>query len=108
QHKKEELVARDPTKDPEELLRIHPHNFTLLPSDIKRATFLPKKWLLSLFRPHLGRLVIEQWDGKRQEYHLESLADLRAAFDHLPPLPGDKVDRRIRWHEEKQRFVNNT
>src|SRR5688572_15545951 len=34
-HKQEELIARDPTKDPDELLAIHPHNFKLLPSDIK-------------------------------------------------------------------------
>jgi hypothetical protein len=107
-HKREELVARDPTKDPEELLGIHPHNFRLLPSEIKRVTFHPKKWLLSLVRPHFGRLVIEQPDGTSQEYHLERLADLQAAFDHLPALLGDKVDKRIRWDERKKGFVKDT
>src|SRR5262245_51949830 len=28
-HKQEELIARDPDMDPEELLAIHPHNFKL-------------------------------------------------------------------------------
>src|SRR5262245_31929112 len=49
-HKEEELIARDPSSNPEALLSIHPHNFKLGVGDIKRAALLPKKSLLALFR----------------------------------------------------------
>lgn len=107
-HKAEELIARDPTKDPDELVGIHPHNFKLAPSDIKQVTLLPKKWLLSFFRPHFGRLVIEQVDGKSQEYHLERLEDLQIAYKHLQVLLGDKVQARIRWDDQQRCFVKVT
>jgi hypothetical protein len=94
-HEKAQLIARDPAGDPEELLTIHPHNFRLLPSEIKRATFHPKKWFPS-HGPHVGRLVIEQLDGKIQEYQFEKMPDLRTALDHLPALIGDKLDNHIR------------
>ena len=102
---KEEFRARDPSQDPEELLGIHPHNFKLPPADIQRVTFLPKKWLLSFVRPHFGRLVIEQMDGKSQEYHFERREDLQAALTHLTAALGDKVDSQIRWDEQKKDFV---
>lgn len=107
-HKKEELIARDPSRDPEELLGIHPHNFKLAPADIASATLLPKKPLLALFRPHFGRLVIERIDGKRQEYHFEKLNDLRTAYTHLPAPLGNKLDIRIHWNETGGRFLPKT
>ncbi len=94
-NEKAQLIARDPSRDPEELVGIHPDNFRLLPSEIKRATFHPKKWFPS-HGPHVGRLVIEQLDGKSQEYQFEQVTDLQAAIKHLPALPGDKVDQHIR------------
>ena len=88
-HEKAQLIARDPRQNPEELLTIHPDNFKLVPSEIKRATFLPKKWFPS-HGPHVGRLVIEQLDGKTQEYQFENAADLEAATEQLSALLGDK------------------
>ena len=104
-HKKEELLARDPSREPEELLGMHPHNFKLAPADISRATLLPKKWFVALFRTHFGRLIIEHIDGKRQEYHFESLDDLRTASAHLPALLKNKLDMRIHWDGNKGRFI---
>ena len=104
-HKKEEMVARDPNRDPEELLGIHPHNFKLGSANIASATLLPKKGFLALFRPHFGRLIIEQIDGNRQEFHFERLDDLRKAFEHLPALLGDKLDSRIHWDKNQGRFL---
>jgi hypothetical protein len=93
-HEKAQLIARDPARDPEELVGIHPDNFKLLPSEIKQATFHSKKWFPS-HGAHVGRLVIEQMDGKSQEYQFENMADLREAFEHLPALLGDKVHNHI-------------
>src|SRR5262245_50704744 len=104
-HKQEELIARDPNQDPEQLLAIHPHNFKLSPSDIRQVTFLPKKWLLSFVRPHFGRLVIEQINGKSQEYHFERQEDVQIAMEQLPILLREKVETRIRWDGCKQAFV---
>jgi hypothetical protein len=103
--KQEELIARDANQDPEELLRIHPHNFKLTPADIRRATFLPKKWFLALFRRHFGCLVLELADGQRLEFHFEQPEDLRTAFEHLGGLLGGLLQREIVWDPEKGRFV---
>ena len=94
-HEKAQLIARDRAKDPEELVAIHPDNFRLLPSEIKRVTFHPKKWFPS-HGPHVGRLVIEQMDGKSLEYQFEKVEDLRAAIEHLFTALGDKVAGHIR------------
>jgi hypothetical protein len=94
-HEKAQLIARDPAKDPEESLTIHPDNFRLLPSEIKRATFHPKKWF-PFHGPHVGRLLIEQLDGKTQEYQFEKTSDLRTALDHLATLLGGKLENHIR------------
>jgi len=91
-HEKAQLMARDPSQNPEELLTIHPDNFKLVPSQLKRATFLPKKWFPS-HGPHVGRLVIEQLDGKSQEYQFENAADLRAAIEQFSALVGNKVEK---------------
>jgi hypothetical protein len=104
-HKKEELIARDPGTDPEALLGIHPHNSKLVPSDIARASLLPKKWFLALFRHHFGRLLLEPVHGERREYHFETLADVQTAYACLPPLLGDKLDMRIHWDENGSRFL---
>ena len=40
--------------------------------------------------------MIEQLDGKTQEYQFEKMSDLRTALDHLPALIGDKLDNHIR------------
>jgi hypothetical protein len=93
-HEKAQLIARDPGKDPEELLTIHPDNFKLLPSEIKSATFLPKKWFPS-HGAHVGRLVIEPLQGKSQEYQFEKIADLRTALEHLTALLGGKLVNQI-------------
>ena len=81
-HEKAQLIARNPNQNPEELLAIHPDNFKLLPSEIKRVTFLPKKSFPS-HGPHIARLIIEHLDGKRQEYQLQNTADLRTATEQL-------------------------
>lgn len=107
-HKREELIARNPSADPEELLGIHPHNFKLAPADIQRAVLLPKKWFLGLFRQHCGRLEIEPISSHRQEYHFESVADLQTAFAHLPALLEDKLDVRVEWDDNKGRFRTKT
>ena len=88
-------MARDPHQNPEELLTIHPDNFKLVPSQVKRATFLPKKWFPS-HGPHVGRLVIEQLDGKSQEYQFENAADPRAAMEQFSALIAGKVEKQIR------------
>jgi hypothetical protein len=94
QHQKAQLIARDPAKDPEELLTIHPHNFKLLPADIKRARFLPqKKWFPSHGR-NVGRLVIEKRDGTSQEYWFQESEDLNKAVQHLSALLGDRLENR--------------
>lgn len=94
-HQEAQLIARDPRKDPEELLTIHPHNFKLLPADIKRARFLPqKKWFPSHGR-NVGRLVIERQDGKSQEYWFQESADLNSAIQHLSALVGDRVENEV-------------
>src|SRR5271166_4542808 len=90
-HKAEELRARDPSAHPADLVGIHPHNFKLAPADIVRATLLPKQWLLSLFRRHYARLIIERVDGIRNEYHFETPADLQVASTNLPSLLGEKL-----------------
>jgi hypothetical protein len=107
-HKKEELVARDPNLDPEVLLALHPHNFKLGPDEIKRAIFLPKKWFLSFFRSHFGRLAIELVDGMHWEFHFERLADLRAAFENLDALLGQRLDTRITWDANQGQFVRRS
>ncbi len=104
-HKQEEVIARDPNLDPKALLSIHPHNFTLAPSDIKRATFLPKKWFLSLFRPHYGRLVLDLTNGERWEFHFELPEDLRTALASLGGPLGNKLTKKVAWDEERQRFT---
>jgi hypothetical protein len=73
---------RDQDQNPEELLAIDPHNFKLVPSEIKRVTFLAKKSFPS-HGPHVARLIIEYFDGKRQEYHFENTADLHTATEQL-------------------------
>jgi hypothetical protein len=88
------LIARDPSQNPEKLLTIHSDNFKLVASDIKRATFLPKKWFPS-HGPHIARLVIEQLDGKRQEYQFENVEDLRTATEQLSALFGNKLEKQI-------------
>jgi hypothetical protein len=89
-NEKAQLIARDPSQNPEELLSIHPDNFRLTPSEIKKATFRPKKWFPS-HGPHVGRLIIEQMDGKSQEYQFENDRDMDAAMKHLSQLLGEKV-----------------
>ena len=79
---KAQLIPRDPNQNPEELLTIHPDNFKLVHSDIKRVTFLPKKSFAS-HGPHVARVIIEHLDGKRQEYQFENTADLRTATEQL-------------------------
>lgn len=91
-HQQAQFIARDPRKNPEELLTIHPHNFKLLPEDIKRAKFLPKKkWFPSHGR-NVGRLVIERRDGTSQEFWFQESADLNSAVHHLSALAGDKME----------------
>jgi len=90
-NEKAQLIARDPSQNPEALLSIHPDNFRLTPSEIKSATFRPKKWFPS-HGPHVGRLIIEHMDGKSQEYQFENDADMDAAMKHLSKLLGGKVD----------------
>jgi hypothetical protein len=93
-YQKAQLIARDPQKRPEELLTIHPHNFMLRPADIRRAKFLPqKKWFPSHGR-NVGRLVIETWDGKSQEYWFQESEDLNKAVQHLSALLGDRLESR--------------
>jgi hypothetical protein len=76
------------------LLTIHPHNFKLLPADIKRARFLPqKKWFPSHGR-NVGRLVIEKRDGKSQEYWFQEPEDLNKAVQQLSALIGDRMENR--------------
>lgn len=105
QHKREELLARDPNQHPETLLCLHPHNFKLRPVDIKRATFLPRKWLLSLFRRHYGRLVVELMNDERWEFHFESSDDLRTALERLPKMLGPKLTKNLVWDQQRQRFT---
>lgn len=104
-HKEVELLARDSSQDPEDLLRIHPHNFKLLPGDIRKASFLPKKWFLSLFRPHYGRLILELQDGNRREFHFENAEDIQTALTCLPGLLVDRIDCKIAWDQESQKVV---
>src|SRR5262245_11991469 len=91
QHKKEELVARDPNQDPEAVLGSHPHNFKLIPADIQYATLLPKKWLLSFVRQHHGRMVLELTDGKRWEFHFERPEALQTALSGRSGVLGSKL-----------------
>jgi hypothetical protein len=94
-HQEAQLIARDPRKDPEELLTIHPHNFKLLPAEIKRARFLPqKKWFPSHGR-NVGRLRIEQLDGTSQEYWFQEADDLNKAVKQLSALLGDRLENNV-------------
>jgi hypothetical protein len=100
--KKEELIARDPNQNPESLLGIHPHNFKLLPSEIKQATILPKKWFLSFVRQHYGRLVLDLVNGERQEFHFERPEDLKTALESLSGILGDTLTKKLAWEGGKQ------
>lgn len=91
---KAQFIARDAAHDPEELLTIHPHNFRLLSADVKSATFLPKKWFPSHGR-HVGRMVIEKWDGTSQEYWFQRSEDQEKAIEHLSTLLGRTMDNRV-------------
>jgi hypothetical protein len=103
-HKDEELIARDPSKSPEELLTIHPHNFKVAPADVKSAALLAPSWL-ALLRLHFGRLHLTQNNGPKWEFHFERLEDMQQAFQLLPPLFGDRLEMKVAWDESKQRFV---
>ena len=94
-HQEAQLIARDPRKSPEEPLTIHPHNFKLIPADIKRARFLPqKKWFPSHGR-NVGRLVIETREGKSQEYWFQESEDLNKAVQSLSALAGDRLENAV-------------
>lgn len=41
---------------------------------------------------HVGRMVIEQLDGKTQEYQFENPADMRAAVEQLAAILGDRIE----------------
>ena len=91
-HQEAQLIARDPRKDPEELLTIHPHNFKLLPGEIKRARFLPqKKWFPSHGR-NVGRLRLEKLDGTSQEYWFQEPEDLDKAVKAFSALLGNRLE----------------
>jgi hypothetical protein len=93
-HQEAQLIARDPRKDPEELLTIHPHNFKLLPEEIKQARFLPqKKWFPSHGK-NVGRLRIDKTDGTSQEYWFQESDDLNKAVKTLSALVGERVENR--------------
>jgi hypothetical protein len=104
-NKKEELMARDPSQDPESLLGMHPHSYKLTLSDIHQAAILPKKWLLSFVRQHHGRLVLDLANGKKQEFHFERPEDLKTALVSLSGVLGNKLTKHVAWDEKKQQFV---
>ncbi len=83
----------------------YPHNFKLTVRDVRRATFLPRKWLLSLFRRHHARLVIEVTNDRSQKYHFEQLEGVCVAYGALRDLLGDKATVRFQWDEALKRFI---
>lgn len=85
-HQEAQLIARDPRKNPEELLTIHPHNFKLLPAEIKQARFLPRKKWFPSHGKNVGRLRIEKLDGTSQEYWFQEPDDLIKAVKAFSAL----------------------
>jgi hypothetical protein len=91
-------------QSPETLLASHAESFKLVPAQIKRIVFLPKRGGLVGLHAHVGRLSLETADGKEREFHFEQLANLATAYDYLPYWLPHRIETEIAWNEAGGQF----
>jgi hypothetical protein len=103
-HRQEEQAAGDLSRDPEELLDLHPDNFKLVPAEVQEAVFLPPKWY-SILRRHHGCLFLRASDGRQWYLQFEELDEMRRAFHGLGSVLGSRLATKVTWDDSKNRFV---
>ncbi len=84
----EKLAARAADVDrqhPSAMLCAHKHNFHTSAGDIQRSSLDPPA-ALRLHGEHFGRWRLRLRDGKEMTFQLETLEDMRLAYQLLPSL----------------------